>query len=58
MHNQGIRPGGVLGLRSQSDPALPGETTFVLASTALALEEGDVPLKVRNFPMKKDAKKG
>lgn len=51
-------PGVVLGLRSQSDPAPPGETTFVLASTALALEEGDVPLKVRNFPMKKDAKKG
>ena len=51
-------PGVVLGLRSQSDPAFPGETPFVLASTALALEEGDVPLKVRNFPMKKDAKKG
>lgn len=56
--NQGVMPGVVLGLRSQSDPALPGETTFVLASTSIALDEGDVPIKVRNFPMKKGEKKG
>ena len=51
-------PGVVLGLRSQSDPALPGETIFVLASTSIALDEGDIPIKVRNFPMKKGEKKG
>lgn len=56
--NQGIMPGIVLGLRTQNDPALPGETTFVLASTSVALDEWDTPVKVRNVIPKKDAKKG
>ena len=51
-------PGIVLGLRTQNDPALPGETTFVLASTSVALDEWDTPVKVRNVIPKKDAKKG
>jgi len=38
-----------MGLRTANDPIPYGERCFILASTALALEEGDIPVKVRNF---------
>lgn len=43
-----------MGLRAPNDPILEGERAFMLASTRKALEEGDVPVKVRNFSSKKD----
>lgn len=43
-----------MGLRAPNDPVLEGERVFMLASTRKALEEGDVPVKIRNFSSKKD----
>lgn len=43
-----------MGLRTRNDPIPEGERAFILASTRKALEEGDVPVKVRNFSSKKD----
>lgn len=58
--NQHILPGIILGLRAPSDMILPGERTFALASTKKSLEEGDIPVKIRNFskpqPKKEESK--
>ena len=43
-----------MGLRSRNDRITPGERAFILASTLKALEEGDTPVKVRNFSNKND----
>lgn len=43
-----------MGFRTPNDPVPEGERAFMLASTRYALEEGDVPVKVRNFSSKKD----
>lgn len=43
-----------MGLRTPDDPVPDGERAFMLASTRKALEEGDVPVKIRNFSSKKD----
>lgn len=47
--NQGIMPGVAMGLRSMAEPSLPGELAFIMASTTIALDEGDTPVKIRNF---------
>lgn len=47
--NQHIEPGVLMGLRTRNDRITPGERAFILASTQKALEEGDTPVKVRNF---------
>ena len=49
-------PGVAMGLRSMGEPSLPGELAFIMASTTIALDEGDTPVKIRNFITKK--KKG
>ena len=38
-----------MGLRTQNDKATQGETAFMMASTMIALEDGAVPVTVRNF---------
>ena len=52
--NQHIMPGIAMGLRTPSDPVTEGERAFMLASTRKSLEEGDLPVKVRNFSSEKD----
>ena len=47
--NQHIAPGVTMGLRTPNDPIPFGERAFMLASTKKALEEGDTPVKIRNF---------
>ena len=47
-------PGIAMGLRTPSDPVTEGERAFMLASTRKSLEEGDLPVKVRNFSSEKD----
>lgn len=42
-----------MGLRTPNDPVPEGERAFMLASTRYALEEGDVPIKLKNFSSKK-----
>ena len=42
-----------MGLRSRNDPIPEGERAFILASTRKALQEGDTPVKVRNFASNK-----
>ena len=51
--NQNILPGVIMGLRAPNDMILPGERDFVLASTKKALEEGDTPVKIKNFAKQK-----
>lgn len=51
--NQHIEPGIVMGLRTREDKIPLGERAFMLASTKKALEDGDTPVKVRNFSSKK-----
>ncbi|MCI8414907.1 MAG: hypothetical protein HFF00_04680 [Ruminiclostridium sp.] len=43
----------LMGLRTHADPIPAGERAFLLASTRLSLEEGDTPVKVRNFAKQK-----
>lgn len=43
-----------MGLRTRNDRIPSGERAFMLASIKKALEEGDVPVKIRNFGSKKD----
>lgn len=42
-----------MGLRSRNDPIPEGERAFILASTRKALQEGDTPVKDRNFASNK-----
>lgn len=55
--NQGIAPGVVMGLRGPDDSIPAGERSFLLASTKKALEDGDVPVKIKNFKSEKDKNK-
>lgn len=47
--NHHIEPGVFMGLRTRNDPIPEGERAFMLASIKKALEEGDMPIKVRNL---------
>lgn len=47
-----------MGLRTHNEPVTTGERAFVLASTITAIEEGDTPIKLRNFSSKKKAEGG
>lgn len=38
-----------MGVRTPNEPVTEGERAFMLASTQKALEEGDTPVKIRNF---------
>ncbi len=38
-----------MGLRTINDPVPEGERVFMQASDAKAYEEGDVPVRVKNF---------
>ena len=42
-----------MGYRTLNDKVTEGERDFMLASTALALEDGDTPVKIRNVSAKK-----
>lgn len=46
-----------MGLRTQNDLIPDGERTFIFASIQKAVEEGDVPVKVRNLGAKKAGEK-
>ena len=46
-----------MGLRTRNDPIPEGERAFILASTMKAVEEGDTPVKIRNFGSSKKEKK-
>ena len=56
--NQHILPGVILGLRAPSETILPGEKIFALASTRKSLEEGDTPVKIRDFAKQQPKKEG
>ena len=43
-----------MGLRTATDPIPEGERIFMMASDIKALEDGDVPVKVRNFGKKEE----
>lgn len=45
-----------MGIRTRNDKITEGERAFILASTRKALEEGDTPVKIRNFSSKKKEK--
>ena len=45
-----------MGIRSAEEKVSEGERAFMLASTRIALEEGAVPVTVRNFSKPKDKK--
>ena len=45
-----------MGLRTRNDLVPKGERMFMLVSTMIALEEGDVPVKIKDFSPK-DKKK-
>ena len=49
-----------MGLRTQNDKIPDGERAFILASVIKSLEEGDTPVKIRNFvdPKKKSGGDG
>ena len=47
-----------MGLRSRNDKIPDGERAFMLASIKKALQEGDMPIKVRNFGSKKGKEGG
>ena len=42
-----------MGYRTQNDPVPEGERAFMLASTMLALEDGDIPVLVKHLSTKK-----
>lgn len=50
--NQHIPPGVVMGLRTSNEVVTEGERAFMLASTMTAVEDGDTPVKIRNFSSK------
>lgn len=41
-----------MGIRTRNEPVTTGERAFMIASTLKAIEEGDTPVKVRNFSSK------
>lgn len=41
-----------MGYRTQNDPIPEGERAFLLASTAVALEDGETPVKIKHFGKK------
>lgn len=41
-----------MGIRTRNEPVTIGERAFMIASTLKAMEEGDTPVKVRNFSSK------
>lgn len=41
-----------MGLRTRNDRIPQGERAFILASTRVALEDGDTPVKIRNLVKK------
>lgn len=47
-----------MGLRTRNDRIPAGERAFILASIKKALQEGDVPVKIRNFGNKKKTEGG
>lgn len=47
--NHHIQPGIYMGLRTVNDPIPAGERAFMIASDLKAAEDGDVPVKVKNF---------
>lgn len=47
-------PGVLMGIRTQNEKVTPGERAFIMASTILAIEEGDTPVKIRHFSNKKN----
>ena len=47
--NQGILPSKIMSLTA-------GERAFCFASTIKALEDGDVPVKVKNFAKREESK--
>lgn len=47
-----------MGFRTPSEPIPDGERAFMLASTRYAIEEGDLPVKVKNFGKTKKDKGG
>lgn len=50
--NTGLEPGILMGVRTHNDPISEGERAFILASTFVALEDGDTPVKIRNLVKK------
>lgn len=38
-----------MGLRTINDPIPEGERVFMIASDVKAMEDGDIPVKLRNF---------
>lgn len=47
--NHHIQPGIYMGLRTVNEPIPVGERAFMIASDIKAAEDGDVPVKVKNF---------
>lgn len=43
-----------MGYRTHNDPIPEGERAFLLASTILASEQGDTPVKIKHFSKKKE----
>lgn len=50
--NTGLEPGILMGFRTHNDLIPDGERAFILASTRVALEDGDTPVKIRNLVKK------
>lgn len=47
-----LRPDVYMGLCSANDPVGPGSRAFMMASDRKAAEEGDLPVRLRNFSKK------
>ncbi len=43
-------PGVFTGVRTQNEPIPEGERVFMMASDRLAMETGDIPIRLRHFP--------
>lgn len=49
LQNLHIEPGILMGLRTRNDKIPRGERSFIFASIRKAVEDGDIPVKVRNI---------
>ncbi len=49
LQNYGIAPGVFMGFRRPTDPISDGERAFITAALRKAREEGDVPIRQKNF---------